>query len=82
MNIFWEWLQQIFKVFVDDLNIHNITWEDHFNHIRMVLKHLRDVNLKFNPNKCVFFAKNIKFLGHVVGKAKTQPDLNKVKVVA
>ncbi len=82
MNIFLEWLQQFFKVFVNDLNIHIITWEDHFNHIHMVLKRLRDVNLKFNPNKCVFFANNIKFLGHVVGKARIQPDLNKVKVEA
>jgi hypothetical protein len=54
MNIFSKWLQQFLKVFVDDLNIHNITQEDHFNHIHMVLKCLKDVNLKFNPNKCVF----------------------------
>jgi hypothetical protein len=79
-NIFFEWLQQFLKVFVDDLNIHSVSWETHLNHIRMV-QHLRDVNLKFNPNKCMFFAKNIKFLGHVVGKAGTQPSLNKVKDV-
>jgi hypothetical protein len=29
----------------------------------------------------MFCAKNIKFLGHVVGKARTQPNPNKVKVV-
>lgn len=79
-NIFFEWLQQFLKVFVDDLNIHSVSWETHLDHIHMV-QHLQDVNLKFNPNKCMFFAKNIKFLGHMVGKARTQPNLNKVKVV-
>jgi hypothetical protein len=29
----------------------------------------------------MFFAKNIKFLGHVVRKARTSPDLGKVKVM-
>ncbi len=81
MNIFLEWLQQFFKVFVDDFNIHSITQEDHFNHIRTMLKRLKDVNLKLNPNKCVFFAKIIRFLGHVVGKARTQPNPNKVKAI-
>jgi hypothetical protein len=71
-----------FKVFVDDHNIQNIIQEYHFNHIHMVLKRFRDVNLKLNPNKCVFFAKNIRFLRHVVGKAWTQLDPDKVKVVA
>lgn len=47
----------------------------------MVLQRLNDVNLKFNPNKCMFFAKNIRFLGHVVRKAGTGLDLDKVKVV-
>jgi hypothetical protein len=35
-NIFFEWLQQFFKVFVDDLNIHSVSWETHLNHIHMV----------------------------------------------
>jgi hypothetical protein len=58
-NIFLEWLQKFLKVFVDDLNIHNITWENYLNHIYMVLQHLKDVNLKLNPNKCVLSTKNI-----------------------
>jgi putative transposase len=71
MNIFLEWLQQFLKVFVDDLNIHSITWEYHFNHIHVVLQRLKDVNLKFNSNNCVFSTKNIRFLGHVVGNVGT-----------
>ncbi len=80
-TIFSEWLQQFLKVFVDDLNIHNVSWEAHLDHICMVLQHLQDVNLKFNPNKCMFSIKNIKFMGHVLEKVGTQPYLDKVKVV-
>jgi hypothetical protein len=62
-----------------NLNIDNVTWEVHFNHICMVLQHLKDVNLKLNANKCMFCAKNIKFLGHVVGKIRTKPNLEKIR---
>jgi hypothetical protein len=33
VRIFVEWMQKFLKVFVDDLNIHNIKWEEHFQHI-------------------------------------------------
>jgi hypothetical protein len=66
---------------MDDLSIHNVTWEAHFNHIRMVLQRLRDVNLKLNPNKCIFSTKNIIFLGLMVGKSRTCLDLDKVKAI-
>jgi len=41
---------------------------------------LREVNLKLNPNKCCFAAKNITFLGHVVSEG-TKPDPGKIEVV-
>jgi hypothetical protein len=66
---------------MDDLNIHNVTWEAHLNHIRMVLQKLRDVNMKFNPNKCILFVKNIILLGLVVGKLGTHLDPNKLKAI-
>lgn len=65
----------------DDFNIHNVTWEAHLNHIRMVLQRLRDVNLKLNPNKCIFSINNIILLGLVVGKLGTHLDPNKVKAI-
>jgi hypothetical protein len=47
----------------------------------MVLQRLRDVNLKLNPNKCIFFVNNIILLGLVVGKLGTHFDPNKVKAI-
>jgi hypothetical protein len=50
------------KVFVDDLNVHNESWEEHLQHLDVVFFKLREVNLKLNLNKCCFVAKNITFL--------------------
>ncbi len=56
------------KVFVDDLNVHSESWEEHLQRLDVVFSKLEEVNLKLNPNKCSFATKNITFLGHVVSK--------------
>jgi hypothetical protein len=69
------------KVFVDDLNVHSETWDDHIRHLGAVLSKLREVNLKLNPSKCCFAAKSVTFLGHVVNREGIRPDPGKVEVV-
>ncbi len=69
------------KVFVDDLNVHSETWDDHLRHLEAVLCKLREVNLKLDPSKCCFVAKSITFLGHVVNRESIQPDPGKVEAV-
>jgi len=81
VNIFKEWINQFVKVFVDDVNIHSGTWNEHFCHIRLVLQKLKKVNLKLNPNKCCFGSKNITFLGHIVDCAGFQPEPKKIRIV-
>lgn len=69
------------KVFFGWLEYPHSTWEAHLCNIKMVLQWLKDVNLKLNPTKCVFATKNIRFLGHIIGRARTNLDLKNVKVV-
>jgi putative transposase len=69
VEIFKEWTNQFVKVFVDDVNIHRGTWNEHSCHIRLVLQKIKGVNLKLNPSKCCFGSKSITFLGHIVDNA-------------
>jgi hypothetical protein len=69
------------KIFVDDLNVHNGEWQEHLQHLGVVLSRLREVNLKLNPSKCCFVAGSVVFLGHVVSKEGTRPDPSKVEAV-
>jgi hypothetical protein len=63
---FKDWIDQFLKIFVDDVNIHNNVWKEHLDHLKMVLKRMWDANLKLNPGKCCFGAREIAFLRHVV----------------
>jgi hypothetical protein len=81
VEVFKDLGSKFLKVFVDDLNVHSESWEEHLQHLDAVFFKLKEVNLKFNPNKCYFVAKNITFLGHVVGKEGTTPDPGKIEAV-
>jgi hypothetical protein len=79
--VFKELGDKFLKVFVDNLNVHSESWEDHLRHLEAVLSKLREVNLKLNPGKCCFAARSITFLGHVVSEKGAKPDLGKIDVV-
>jgi hypothetical protein len=81
VDIFKEWTNQFVKVFVDDINIHSGTWNEHLGHIILVFQKLKGVNLKLNPSKCCFGSKSITFLGHVMDNAKSQNDPRKIAIV-
>ncbi len=36
VEMFKDWIDQFLKVSVDDVNIHNQTWEEHFTHLKVV----------------------------------------------
>ncbi len=69
------------KVFVDNVNIHSGTWNEHLCHIRLVLQKLKKVNLKLNLNKCYFGSKSITFLGHIVDYVGLQPEPKKIVTI-
>jgi hypothetical protein len=50
IKVFGTYMDKFLKVFVDDLNLHSMTWEEHLEHLRYVLMRLREVNLNLNPN--------------------------------
>jgi len=77
-EVFIDWKNKFIKVFVDDVNIHNLNWKDHLQHILMVLHHLKEVHLKLNPSKCYFGAQNITFLDHVVSIKRSYLDPKKI----
>jgi hypothetical protein len=81
LEVFKDLGDKFLKVFVNDLNIHSESWEEHLQHLNVVFFKLKKVNLKFNPNKCCFVAKSITFLGHVVSKEGTKLDPSKIEVV-
>jgi hypothetical protein len=80
-KVFKELGDKFLKVFVDDLNVHNESWDEHLQHLSTMFLKLKNMNWKFNPSKCCFVAKSITFLGHVVNNKGTKLDPGKINAV-
>lgn len=61
--------------YIDDIVIFSNTWEEHLLHVRKVLQALEKVGMTANPDKCVWGARTLTYLGHQVGGgAVTVPE--------
>ena len=68
-------------VFVDDVWIYSQSNEEHKDHLRVILKLLRDHQLYAKFSKCEFWLTKVRFLGHVVSALGVSVDPEKVEVV-
>ena len=59
--------------YLDDHLIASVTLEEHFCHLRQFFEVLQTSGLTINPEKCVFAATALKFLGHLVNEKGIQP---------
>ena len=69
------------EIYIDDIIVHSNSYEEHIEHIKIVFKRLKEANFKINPEKCNWFAKELKVLGHVVSERGVEMDLDKVQAI-
>jgi len=67
--------------YMDDILVYSKTEDDHNRLVKEVLKRLQDNGLAVSPEKCVWKAEEVEFLGYVIGRNGTQMSQNKVKAV-
>ncbi|XP_050548981.1 uncharacterized protein K02A2.6-like [Daktulosphaira vitifoliae] len=68
-------------VYIDDIIVMGSTKEEHDERLKKVFGRAREMNLKFNKNKCKFGVTEVKFLGHVFNNQGVSPDPDKIKAI-
>ena len=58
------------KPYLDDIIIFSSSWQEHVGHVRAVLERLRQAGLTANPNKCLWGAQFVAFLGYRIGNGR------------
>ena len=67
--------------YLDDIIIYSSTPEEHLEHIKTVFQKLHHAKLSMELSKCHFFAKEIQYLGHVLGIEGIKPVPAKTEAI-
>jgi hypothetical protein len=76
-----KFLRKFVLVFFDDILVYSISWEDHLEHLALVLAQLRHHQLYLKHSKCAFAQDTMGYLGHVISTKGVEADPNKVQDV-
>ena len=66
---------------MDDIIVFSETFEQHMIDLQKVFDRLKVAGIRLHPDKCRFYQKETKFLGHVVCADGIRPDPDKVSAV-
>ena len=69
-------------MYIDDILVHSSTWIEHLGHVRFVLETRRTVGLTAKPQKCVWGAKTVEYLGHEMGSGMVNVPQLRAKAIA
>ncbi|XP_076545697.1 uncharacterized protein LOC143305547 [Osmia lignaria lignaria] len=68
-------------VFLDDIRIAGSSVEDHLRTLELVFTRLQKYNIRINPDKSEFFARQINYCGYVIDKNGLHKALDKIKAI-
>jgi hypothetical protein len=76
--IFHDLLVVLMKVYIDDVVVKSVGFEEHMTNLKLSLERMKKYGLRMNPLKCAFGVMSGKFLGFVVHKRGIQIDPKKI----
>ena len=69
------------SAFLDNIDLFNLTFDEHLALLEVVFKRLIEANLKLSPEKTFLFRKSMKSLGHMVKHNQILPEEDKIVAV-
>lgn len=69
-------------VFINDILIHGPTADEYINRVFKVLERLKSKGITLNPEKCIFYASELTFLGHKISEKGVEPSPEKMREIS
>jgi hypothetical protein len=80
-DIFQEYLDDFVVIYLDDILISSKNEEDHENHVRLVLRKLREMSLYAKLEKCEFHQSQVEWVGYILSQTSISMDRKKVQSI-
>ena len=80
-KVLQRYIDKFCIVYLDDILIFSKTTEEHEQHVKTILRTLKEAGIILNLDKCKFFATQIRFLSHIIDKDGSRPDPQNVEKV-
>ena len=81
ISIFSECLENFLEVLMDDFTIHEDTFEQCLENLKLELQRCIETNLVLNSEKCHFMVEQGIVLGHVISRRGIEVDKVKVDII-
>jgi len=79
-QVFHKYLDQFVVVFIDGILVYSTSYQEHEDHLKMVLEVLRK-KLFAKLKKCEFWLERVSLLGHVISKDGVLVDSKKIEAI-
>jgi len=80
-DVLWNFLNDFCQVYLDDILIYSKTRKKHRDHVKLVLRWLREAELQMNIQKCEFNVEETVFLEVIVSELDLCMNLSKMTVI-
>jgi hypothetical protein len=80
-NVLFEYLDDFYTAYLDDIIIYSKNAEEHELHVRKVLVKLRDASLQVNIKKYEFSVTRTRYLGFIISMDGIEVDPEKVSAI-
>ncbi|GJW66558.1 putative mitochondrial protein [Tanacetum coccineum] len=77
-TVFKPFLRHFTLVFFDDILVYSATFQEHLQHLQLVLQAMRQNSLYAKMSKCIFAAKQVEYLGHIISGEGVSTDPSKI----
>ncbi|XP_024136818.1 uncharacterized protein LOC112151925 [Oryzias melastigma] len=67
--------------YLDDVVVFSNTWEEHLQHLSLVLGRIQDAGLTLNVAKCEWAQRESCYLGYLLGGGEVRPQVDKVEAI-
>ena len=81
-NLFREEIFKFMVCYLDDVVVYSKTYEEHVEHVEIILKRLEKVGLRLNSSKCKLFMREITFLVMNISENGIRTNQEKTRAIS